>query len=151
MTQTQALITGEKSHADRFEEGIVQLLVDQNSDATAWRVDATFGVFGSLPLLGVTFDDAFVLLDAAEGNLDGPFDLDSPLDATVLLSHHAAYSTGTTVRHVNTAACLVHAGLTRLAAEPRASGYLAAQRRVLKPRALGFLAAPRRALAAVHD
>ncbi|MBX3405349.1 MAG: hypothetical protein KF869_01190 [Phycisphaeraceae bacterium] len=114
----------------------MQLLVDQNSDATAWRFDATFGIFGSLPLLGVTFDDAFVLLDAAEGNLDGPFDLDSPLDATVLLSHHAAYATGTTVRYVNTARRLVHAGLMRLATEPRA---------------LGFLAAPRRALAAVHD
>ncbi|MBX3405350.1 MAG: hypothetical protein KF869_01195 [Phycisphaeraceae bacterium] len=109
LMQTQALITGEKSHADRFEEGIVQLLVDQNSEATAWRFDATFGIFGALPLLGVTFDDAFVLLDAAEGNLDGPFDLDSPLDATVLLAHHAAYATGTTVRYVNASGCPTNA------------------------------------------
>jgi len=98
ITQTQALITGQKSHADRFEEGVVQFLFDQGSTATAWRVDASFGVFGSLPLVGVTFDDAFVLLDATDGRLDGPFALTSPLDATVLLANQSGYVAGTTVR-----------------------------------------------------
>lgn len=105
VTQAQAMITGEKSQADRFEDGVVQYLADQGALATAWRVDATFGVFGSLPMLGVTFDDAFVLLDATEGVLDGPFDLDSPLDATALLSQHAAYAAGTTVRDVSFGGC----------------------------------------------
>jgi len=98
ITQTQALITGELSHADRFEQGIVQFLADQMSNATAWRVDAAFGVFGSLPLVGVTFDDAFVLVDSTNGTVDGPFDLDSPLDATVLLESHPSYNAGSTVR-----------------------------------------------------
>lgn len=106
VTQAQALITGQKSQADRFEDGVVQYLADQGADASVWRVDATFGVFGSLPLLGVTFDDAFVLLDATEGVLDGPFDLDSPLDATALLAQHAAYASGTTVRYVNASGCI---------------------------------------------
>ena len=107
ISQTQALITGQKSHADRFEEGVVQFLFDQQSNATAWRVDASFGVFGSLPLVGVTFDDAFVLLDATDGTLDGPFELESPLDATVLLAQHSAYAAGSTVRYVNASGCLV--------------------------------------------
>ena len=105
ISQTQALITGQKSHADRFEEGVVQFLFDQGSNATAWRVDATFGVFGSLPLVGVTFDDAFVLLDATDGTLDGPFGLTSSLDATVLLASHSGYTSGTTVRYVNHSGC----------------------------------------------
>jgi len=75
--------------------------------ACAWRVDATFGVFGSLPLVGVTFDDAFVLLDSTSGALDGPFGLTSSLDATVLLAQHSAYAAGTTVRYVNASGCLV--------------------------------------------
>jgi hypothetical protein len=62
-------------------------------------------VFGSLRMLGVTFDDAIVLLDATEGNLDGPFDLDSPLDATALLAQHAAYATGTTVKYFSFGDC----------------------------------------------
>ncbi len=105
VTQAQALITGQLSHADRFEEGVVKFLADQGSSATAWRVDAAFGVFGSLPLLGVTFDDAFVLLDATEGTMDGPFDLESPLDATALLAQHAAYAATTTVRYRITLGC----------------------------------------------
>ncbi len=72
MTQAQALITGQLSHADRFEEGVVKFLADQGSSATAWRVDAVFGVYGSLPLLGVTFDDAIVLLDAANPAANAP-------------------------------------------------------------------------------
>ncbi len=99
------LITGQKSHADRFEQGIVQFLADQMSNATAWRVDAAFGVFGSLPLVGVTFDDVFVLLDTTNGVMDGPFDLDSPLDATVLLAQHGAYAAGSTVRYVSFSGC----------------------------------------------
>jgi len=82
-------------------------LFDQGSNATAWRVDATFGVFGSLPLVGVTFDDAFVLLDATDGTLDGPFELESPLDATVLLASHSGYTSGTTVKYVNASGCYV--------------------------------------------
>jgi len=107
VTQTQALITGELSHADRFEQGIVQFLADQMSNASAWRVDAAFGVFGSLPIVGVTFDDAFVLVDSTNGAVDGPFDLVSPLDATVLLAQQSAYVTGTTVRYVNASGCLI--------------------------------------------
>jgi len=105
VTQTQSLITGDKSHADRFEQGIVQFLADQMSNASAWRVDAAFGVFGSLPLVGVTFDDAFVLVDSTNGAVDGPFDLVSPLDATVLLAQHSAYAAGSTVRYVNFGGC----------------------------------------------
>jgi len=105
ISQTQALITGQKSHADRFEEGVVQFLFDQGSNATAWRVDAAFGVFGSLPLVGVKFDDAFVLLDATDGTLDGPFDLESPLDATILLAQHSGYVAGTSVRYTSFGGC----------------------------------------------
>ncbi len=63
--------------------------------------------FGSLPLVGVTFHDAFVLLDATEGTMDGPFDLESPLDATALLAQHSAYAATTTVRYVNPSGCLM--------------------------------------------
>jgi len=92
--------------------------------ACAWRVDATFGVFGSLPLVGVTFDDAFVLLDSTSGALDGPFGLTSSLDATVLLAQHSAYAAGTTVRYVNASGCLVVA-----APRPRSTPPLGGLRR----------------------
>ena len=108
----ETAITGKMSHADRFHEGVVKFLADYGSNGVAWRVDAAFGVFGSLPLVGVRFDDAYVLLDTTDGTLDGPFDLASPLDASVLLAQHGAYVSGTTVRYRNASGCKVVAGPT---------------------------------------
>jgi hypothetical protein len=101
-----AMMGGVKRRCCRADVGVAGVIADQGSNAAAWRVDAAFGVFGSLPMLGVTFDDAFVLLDATEGAIDGPFDLDSPLDATVLLSQHAAYAPGTAVKYFNASGCV---------------------------------------------
>jgi len=89
ISEAQSLITGQESHATKFERGVQQLLIEGGWNGTTWRVDAAFGVFGSLPLVGVTFDDAFVLLDAVNGNVDGPFALTSPLNAASLLAAHS--------------------------------------------------------------
>lgn len=85
----EALLTGQQSHADRFQRGIRTLLDDGGWNAPTWRIDAAFAVFGSLPLVGVTFDDAYVLLDTVNGALAGPFALSSSLNAVILLSAHA--------------------------------------------------------------
>jgi|GEM_PF-1950496 len=110
ISEAQSLITGQESHATKFERGVQQLLIEGGWNGTTWRVDAAFGVFGSLPLVGVTFDDAFVLVDTVNGNVDGPFTLTSTLDSRPLLEVHvSAYTLGTTIRHLSTLGCITTA------------------------------------------
>ncbi|MFN7021905.1 MAG: hypothetical protein ACK4WH_11330, partial [Phycisphaerales bacterium] len=104
-TEAQALITGEESHAAKFERGVQQLLADGGWEGETWRVDAAFGVFGSLPLVGVTFADACVLLDSVNGTVDGPFTPRSPLTASGLLSSHPEYTIGTSIRYFASNGC----------------------------------------------
>lgn len=101
----QSLITGEESHADKFERGVRQLLVDGGWNGTTWRVDAVFGVFGSLPLVGVTFDDGFVLVDSVNGGVDGPFEPGTHLQADTLLAGHVEYTAASSVKYFALAGC----------------------------------------------
>lgn len=105
VTVAQGLITGEKDQAVRFAEGVQQLLFDLGSNGAIGQVEAAFGVYGSLPILSVAFDDAYVLLDTTTGSIDGPFELDSYLDARVLLAAHTEYIAGTSVRYYKEGGC----------------------------------------------
>ncbi|MCC6321363.1 MAG: hypothetical protein IT438_08005 [Phycisphaerales bacterium] len=104
-TEAQSFITGEESHATKFERGVQQLLADGGWRGETWRVDAAFGVFGSLPLVGVTFRDACVLLNSVTGALDGPFSPRSPLVATALLASHPEYTAGTSIKFFASNGC----------------------------------------------
>ncbi|MCC6323121.1 MAG: hypothetical protein IT438_16985 [Phycisphaerales bacterium] len=105
-TEAQSLITGEESHATKFERGVRTLLADGGWVGTTWRVDAAFGVFGSLPLVGVTFSDAFVLVDSVNGGVSAAFSLSSSVDATLLLGAHSAqYLIGQPIRYMTLSGC----------------------------------------------
>ncbi|MCC6321280.1 MAG: hypothetical protein IT438_07580 [Phycisphaerales bacterium] len=106
-TEAQALITGEESHATKFERGVQTLLADGGWNGTTWRVDAAFGVFGSLPLVGVMFEDALVLVDSVTGGVDGPFEGGTKLDARTLLASHPQYLASTPVKYWGVAGCAV--------------------------------------------
>ncbi len=106
VSEAQKMLTGEASQADRFQTGVVTLLADGGWTGDVWRVDAEFGVFGSLPLVGVTFSDAYVLLDSVNGNVDGPFSLSSDLDGRqLLLLHGTEFAAGSLVRYSGVLGC----------------------------------------------
>ncbi|MFN7021200.1 MAG: hypothetical protein ACK4WH_07730 [Phycisphaerales bacterium] len=95
-----------ESHAPKFERGVRTLLADGGWAGTTWRVDAAFGVFGSLPLVGVTFGDAFVLVDCVNGGVGGPFAVTSDLSADALLAAHSpVYASGSPVRFYSRPGC----------------------------------------------
>ncbi|MCC6321401.1 MAG: hypothetical protein IT438_08205 [Phycisphaerales bacterium] len=105
-SEAQSLITGEESHATRFERGVRETLAGGGWQGDTWRVDAVFGVFGSLPLVGVMFGDAYVLLDSTNGNIDGPFALTSVLSPDSLLAAHSqVYSSGSAVEFYSGPGC----------------------------------------------
>ncbi|MFN7021202.1 MAG: hypothetical protein ACK4WH_07740 [Phycisphaerales bacterium] len=107
-TEAQALITGEESHAAKFERGVRTLLSDGGWEGTTIRIDAEFGCMGSLPLVLSAFSDVFVLIDTVTGNLAGPFAPGSVLDARDLLqAHGGAFLSGTTVRYTTPDGCPV--------------------------------------------
>lgn len=85
----QKLITGEASKADNFRFTVEMMMFDWPVDVVFVEpVDAVFGVYGSLPLTVVSFADAYVLMDPFTGNVAGPFEPGTPLDASSLLQHH---------------------------------------------------------------
>lgn len=123
-TEAQSLVTGEESHAVRFERGVASLLADGEWAAGTTRLEATFGAFGSLPIVMVAFTDAFVLLDSVNGSLDGPFAPGSDLDSTALLQSHVdAYQPGTRVRFATQDGCIVTGASTTRPGTPPA-GYI---------------------------
>ncbi len=107
--QWRALITGETSTAEQFRAQVVEYLQSQNGLTYAtYSLDAAFGVFGELPVLAVQLSDCYVLLDSTNGNMSGPFELGSPIDARGLLQLHAgAFQAGTDVRYYSQSGCTI--------------------------------------------
>lgn len=56
---------------------------------------AEFGIYGALPVLEVTFDQGFFLLDGLTGEAFGPYADGQPYDPLPLLSNHPEYQSGT--------------------------------------------------------
>lgn len=105
VTVAQGLITGEKDQADRFADGVQELLWDMESDGAIGRMEAAFGIYGSLPIISITFDDAYIVMDCTNGELDGPFEPDSDIDATLLLSKHPEFVAGSSIRYYKGIGC----------------------------------------------
>ncbi len=104
--QWQSLITGETSTAEQFRVLVLQYLALRSASAGLSVVRANFGTFGELPIVFVTLPDCFILMDPTTGNLSGPFDPASTLDAQGLLSQHAdAYQAGSSLRYYTSTGC----------------------------------------------
>lgn len=102
---TRALL-GQRPFAAEFAENIAGFLeFTRQSNASVTRIDARFGRFGSLPLLEVDFADAFVLVDAINGNIAGPFEAGTAFDASSLLQMHSEYVAATPVVYLNSGGC----------------------------------------------
>lgn len=69
---------------------------------------AWFGTYGELPLVAVIFDDAWLLIDATNGSVDGPFTSGSPMNPSRLLSHHLDAGLPTGLQTVDEEGCLVN-------------------------------------------
>lgn len=107
VTEAQKLITGQASRADNFaataQDFFRAIGYDRGSVAT---ITAQFGVFGALPVTVIALDDCMFLLDPLNGNFSGPFETDSKLDATGLLSAYpSVYTTDMSVAYYNAQGC----------------------------------------------
>lgn len=77
-----------------------------NPNLNTQLIQANFGTFGELPVIAVGLTDCYILMDPTNGNLSGPFELGSPLDARGLLSMHAgAFEAGASVQYYDTFGC----------------------------------------------
>lgn len=74
-------------------------------------VYANFGVYGELAFVAVHLEDALVFVDPLNGNLFGPLEPGSALEAPPLLMEHAdAYEEGMGVRYYSAGGCPTIAG-----------------------------------------
>jgi hypothetical protein len=105
--QWRSLITGETSTADQYRAIVNNYLgFLDNPDLSTQLIQANFGTFGELPVIGVRLSDCYILMDPTSGNLSGPFESDSPLDARGLLSmHEEAFEVGGSVRYYTSLGC----------------------------------------------
>lgn len=63
-------------------------------------VHALFGTYGDLPIVVLTYDRGFLLVDAISGNVTGPYAAGTPIDALGLLTNHESYQNGSAVQIV---------------------------------------------------
>lgn len=107
--QWRSLITGETSTAEKFRAKVDDYLAFQgNPDLNTQLIQANFGTFGELPVIAVSLSDCYILMDPTNGNLSGPFQVGSPLDARGLLSMHAGvFEAGASVVYYNEFGCTV--------------------------------------------
>ena len=59
------------------------------------RLEATFGLFGSLPVLAVWYGEGYFLVDGTNGLVSGPYLDGTPYNAVELLLNHNEYIPGT--------------------------------------------------------
>ncbi len=109
VTEAQKAVAGQPSKVDNFAATVQQFirLVESGgaSPSGASVVTAEFGVYGSLPIVVVQLNDCKVLIDSTNGNLSGPFTLDSKVDATGLLAVHSEHVAGTGVQYFDRNGC----------------------------------------------
>ncbi len=94
-SETHKLTSGGPSRADQVRDRIVQLLANTNTEGSDTdQGEISFGVYGSLPVIHVSFADADLMIDALTGAVVGPMAPGSPVPTEALLSGHSEYVTG---------------------------------------------------------
>ena len=92
-----SLLLGLPTNAQQLAWSIWDHLFDnQQDEPDEVRVlKAEFGIYGALPVLEVTFDQGFILIDGLTGEAFGPYSDGQPYDPIPLLSNHPEYQAGT--------------------------------------------------------
>lgn len=116
----RAAITGQASIADRFAATVRQYLdAAEVEDGFVDVAYANFGVYGEFAFVVVQLSDALVFMDPLTGNLLGPLEPGSALEAPPLLIEHPdAYEDGMGVRYYNEFRCRTTVGATWKNAPP---------------------------------
>jgi hypothetical protein len=91
------LLLGLPTNAQQLAWSIWDHLFDtQQDEPDEIRVlKAEFGIYGALPVLEITFDQGFILIDGLTGEAFGPYADGQPYDPIPLLSNHPEYQAGT--------------------------------------------------------
>lgn len=100
------LLTGAPPSHFLYAYEIQSFLGAENAAINVAIVEAAFGkYYCSLPMLRVDIENTYVLIDAINGNLIGPFAAGSAYDARPLLQAHSAYSNADAVEYVAWTGC----------------------------------------------
>ncbi len=110
LTEAQKLLSGGVGRADQVRTSIKQVLVSLGKgDAPVERFDMLFGVYGSLPLVVVGFEDCKIVVDAVNGSVHPPIAHGSTFDSTTLLQQHGVPASGGVVL-VSAQGCIAATG-----------------------------------------
>ena len=74
-------------------------------------LEARFGIYGSLPMLVVWYDEGYFLVDGVNGVVAGPYLEGTQFDPGDLLDGHVEYEPGTGYRVIDSATGCTHTGL----------------------------------------
>ncbi len=100
----KSLITGQPSRADQLERKVQTWLEARGREPRTHRLDYTFHVYGSLPIIAVKLNEGYVILDGQTGRVCQVADYSTPLriEAAFLLVHVEATSASFEYRAYNT-------------------------------------------------
>ncbi len=94
-SEAHKLISGSPSKADTVRGRIEQLLANTSTAGSYTdQGEISFGVYGSLPVIHVSLEDADLMIDALTGAVVGPMAPGSPVPTEALLSGHSEYVAG---------------------------------------------------------
>lgn len=110
----RSTLLGVQGYLSEFKQGVDEYLAQQGLNAETYGVEAWFGTYGSLPIVVLNYSGGFLLIDAVDGFIDGPFAPGSPIVPSALLATHAdVYVSGTPVMVVDaTSLCGAGTGKT---------------------------------------
>jgi hypothetical protein len=105
------VLTGTPTEVSVFGDSVRSWVASKGLDITVYEARANFGRYGSLPIFVGSFisvdEVGYVLIDPINGNVDGPFDMASPINPTALLNSHSEFSGGgVVVADVLTGKCM---------------------------------------------
>ena len=102
----RGVLLGATLPAELFRAAIQAHLDAGDRGVTTYVVYALFGTHGQLPIVVGTFGEGYVLVDATNGAVDGPYEFASVIDPVpLLLGHTPTYVTGSGVDVVDERGC----------------------------------------------
>lgn len=109
-------LLGEPSNAERLRAELaswlaIELLNDDNLGT--YVLHGMFGQFGALPIVVVVYENGYLLLDAVDGTMVGPFHHEDKIDLLTLFTLRSEYSVGTSVAGVNMSSSTMQVAVVR--------------------------------------
>jgi|GEM_PF-2927482 len=87
VTEGQKLITGSESRADLIERRVQEIMIEHGLRPATYRFDATFGVYGSIPVIQIDIKDYTFSVDGWSGKSSGLLPPKTLLDLNGLSSY----------------------------------------------------------------